>query len=78
MENNEYKPFWGTRYVFRISKYVYHTYEEIGHSKCLFSHPGTWTGIPYLHILEYQRILHPEYIQIYSDYIMIRKYFLAT
>ena len=43
-----------TRNIFRIFKYI----EEIGHSKCHFSHPGSCTRIPFMHIQENQSKLH--------------------
>ena len=49
-------------------KYVYHIKEEISHLKCTFSLPGSCTRIPYLHILEIQRKLHPKSANIFLAY----------
>ena len=37
---------------------IYHINEEISHSKCHFSHPGSFTRIPYFYIIENQRKLN--------------------
>ena len=49
------------------SRNINHINEEISHLKCHFSHPGSCTRIPYLHILKNSK-------QITSK---VRKYFLA-
>ena len=37
---------------------IYHINEEMGDSKCQFSHSGSCTRIPHLHILENKHKLH--------------------
>ena len=48
------------------SRNIYHINEEISHLKCHFSHPGSFTHIPLLHILENQREWHQKSANIFS------------
>ena len=44
-------PIGDTRYVFKNpNSEIYYINEEISHSKCHFSHSGSYTRIPYLQI----------------------------
>ena len=63
MNNDEYTLRGYSFNVFRIFKYIIN--EEISHSKCHFSHPGSCTRPPYMHIFENQRKLHQKSANIF-------------